>query len=138
MKSIFTDKTKTPTITDLKVALGNTFYLWKTLSEYAYKAYPKYKDSWVFTNEKYGWSYKISDNKRVLIYFLPRDKYFKVAFVFGNKASDEILNSDISEEIKSEIKNAKVYAEGRGIRLEVKNNVQVNDIKKLITIKISN
>ncbi|HET6765762.1 MAG TPA: DUF3788 family protein, partial [Chitinophagaceae bacterium] len=76
--------------------------------------------------------------KRALIYLLPRDGFFKAAFVFGPKATDIILKSTISENIKEEIKAAKVYAEGRGIRIEVRNKKILNDLKKLIMIKIGN
>lgn len=138
MKSIFTQKAKKPNDADLKKALGDTFELWQILASYAKKAYPDAVEEWKFSSEKYGWSFRISDKKRVIIYLLPRDQYFKVAFVFGQKASDTIFESNISAAIQKELKLAKVYAEGRGIRFEVKDKSIVNDIKKLITIKIAN
>jgi len=58
--------------------------------------------------------------------------------VFGQKATDQILTSDISEFIKTEITNSKVYAEGRVIRLDITDPTFVNDIKKLVEIKIAN
>jgi len=48
------------------------------------------------------------------------------------------LNSTISEEIKSIIKNAKVYGEGRGFRIDVTNKDILEDIKKLSIIKLNN
>ena len=56
--------------------------------------------------------------------------------MFGQKATDAIFESPISENIKSEIRSAKVYAEGRGIRVDVKNKSVIHDIEKLIEIKI--
>jgi hypothetical protein len=138
MKSVFTDKASKPTKDDLKKALGGTFEFWKKLEEYTKKCNPDFYEEWKYSSEKYGWSFRISDKKRVLIYLLPRDGFFKVAFVFGQKATNEIIKSDISEKIISEIKSAKVYAEGRGIRIEVKDKSSVDDIKKLITIKTAN
>ena len=69
---------------------------------------------------------------------LPRDKYFKVAFVFGQKATDLILNSDITESIKTDLAQATKYAEGRGIRIEVNDDSKIKDIKKLVDIKLAN
>lgn len=138
MKSIFTDKAIEPTKKDLKQALGATFVIWESLAEFTKESYPNYIESWHFSGDKYGWSFRISDKKRVLIYLLPRDGYFKAAFNFGQKATDEILKSEIDENIKSELKAAKVYAEGRGIRIDVKDNTDYDDLKKLIAIKISN
>lgn len=137
MKSIFTDKEITPTTNDLKKALGDTYEIWQSLAKYVKKAYPKASEEWKYSGEKYGWSFRVSDKKRVLIYLLPRDQFFKAAFVFGKKASDEIFESDISQHIIKELKAAIVYAEGRGIRIDVKDTSGVDDIKKLITIKIA-
>ena len=136
--SIFPDKAEKPTITDLKNALGKTFDLWVNLRDFVFKKYPDAFEEWHCAGAKYGWSFRIKDKKRAIIYLLPRDKYFKVAFVFGEKATQQILSCKISDEIKSELKNAKVYAEGRGIRLDIKDRSNLSDIKELIEIKLAN
>lgn len=138
MKSVFTEKEIQPTNETLSKALGDLYPLWKTISDYCIGMYPDAIVHWHFSGEKYGWAYRISDKKRVLIYLLPRDGFFKVAFVFGQRAMNEIEKSSIAESIKQELKEAKVYAEGRGIRIEVKNNYILNDIQELIAIKIQN
>jgi hypothetical protein len=79
----------------------------------------------------------MKDKKRAIIYFLPRDKYFKLAFVFGQKATDAIMHSKIANSLKVELDSAKVYAEGRGIRIDIKNEKIINDIKILIDIKLT-
>ena len=137
MQSIFTDKKSEPAHADLKKALGSTFRYWEQLSAYTNQLFPAGKSGWHFSGEKYGWSFRISDKKRVLVYLLPRDGFFKVALVFGQKATDEILKSNVADSIKTELKAAKVYAEGRGIRIDVKDNIPVGDIQKLIAVKIS-
>jgi hypothetical protein len=48
------------------------------------------------------------------------------------------MDSKIAESIKTELRNAKPYAEGRGIRVEVKDSSLIQDIEALISIKISN
>ncbi len=138
MISIIINKEVTPTQNDLKKALGNTFTTWQELSAFAKKAHPKAIAAWNFSGAKYGWSFRIKDNKRVILYLLPRDNYFKVAFVFGQTATDEIYKSNISESIKNAVQKAKVYAEGRGIRIDVTDKILTNDIKTLIMIKVSN
>jgi hypothetical protein len=137
MKSVFTDKKHKPGIQDLKKALGSTYNAWQNLASFTHSSYQPAKGEWKFSGEKYGWSFQIRDAKRVLIYLLPRDGFFKVGFVFGQKATDEILKSKIAESLKSEIKNAKVYAEGRGIRISVNNDSLLTDLQMLISSKIS-
>jgi len=138
MKSIFTDKKITPTEAQLKTALGETYDHWQTLANQTTDLYPEAVNQWHYSGEKFGWSFRISDTKRVIVYLLPRDLFFKVAFVFGQKATDAVLKSDIADSIKNELIAAKPYAEGRGIRIAITNESQLNDIKQLIAIKISN
>lgn len=136
--SVFQDKTKVPTDKELIKKLDPTYKLWVEIKDFVMDKYPNGSAEWNYPGKKFGWSYRIKDKKRVIIYFLPREHYFKVAFVFGQKATDEILESNISDTIKNELKSAKVYAEGRGIRIEVKSKTILNDIKKLVTIKLAN
>jgi len=135
--SIFTDKNRVPDNNDLSDSLGNTYGLWHQIRDYAHLKYPDATDVWNYPGEKYGWSLRIKDKKRAIIYLLPRDKYFKVALVFGQKATDSIMKSTISDAIKKELEAAKVYAEGRGIRIEIKDEMLIRDIKKLIDIKLA-
>ena len=82
--SIFQDKTITPTDNDLIEELGSTYDLWVLLNNFVLSKYPDGLSEWNYPGKKYGWSFRIKDKKRAIIYFLPRDKYFKVAFVFMN------------------------------------------------------
>ncbi len=136
MISIFPTQEPKPTSALLKKALGKTYKLWEELEEFTLSISPKAESGWNFSGIKFGWSYRIKDKKRVLIYLLPRDNYFKVAMVFGEKATQEILKSNLHETIKTELRLAKVYAEGRGIRIEVRNDEFIQDLKELIKIKI--
>lgn len=137
MKSCFTEKEITPSQKDLKKALGSTFSSWLEIQEYAKKSYPCAVEEWNFSSPKYGWSFRVKDKKRVIIYLLPREQFFKVAMVFGQKATNEILKSSISDIIKQDIQNARVYAEGRGIRIDITDKALTADIKTLISIKLS-
>jgi hypothetical protein len=136
MESIFTDKNKLPNDNDLKESLGDTCQLWHLIRDYVISKYPKGFDEW--SCSKYGWSLRIKDKKRAIIYLLPRDRFFKVALVFGQKATDTIIKSQIANSIKTELDSAKVYAEGRGIRIDIKDKMIISDIKELIDIKLAN
>lgn len=136
MKSVFTDPTHSPTIPQLKEALGSTYPLWEGISDYTLNQTKGLVEEWKYSGQKFGWSFRISDTRRVIIYLLPRDHYFKVAFVFGQKATERILEGKFDTEIKAELQAAKVYAEGRGIRIDVRDNVKISDIHGLINVKI--
>lgn len=136
--SVFTDKSVIPSEGDLKESISDTFELWNLIKDYVHFKYPNSIDEWNFPGAKYGWSYRMKDKKRAIIYFLPRENYFKVAFVYGHKAFEMVMNSNVNNKIKEELNAAKQYAEGRGIRIDVVNSNIVNDIKTLIDIKLLN
>jgi hypothetical protein len=99
--------------------------------------YPEAVEEWSYTKSG-GWNFRMKDKKRAIIYLIPKDRYFSAALVFGRKAADEVMASPVTAEIKTELESAKVYAEGRGIRIEVKDEKMTGDIKILIDIKLRN
>ena len=135
-QSIFMNKARIPSEADLISSLGKSAGFWNEISEFVLLNYPKAIREWSYPGKNYGWSFRLKDSKRVIIYLLPRDKYFKVAFVFGQKATEQVLLSDVANEIKDALSSARVYAEGRGIRLDIKEQADLNDIKKLVEIKL--
>lgn len=136
--SIFSEKTMIPTDRDLVNKLDINYKLWNQIHELVLSKYPEGLSEWKYPGKKYGWSFRIKDKKRVIIYMLPRDQYFKVAFVFGDKAVTKIMESNISNTIKTEISQAKKYVEGRGIKIDVKDDSIISDIGLLIDIKLNN
>ena len=135
--SIFMDKSQIPTDDDLRGALGDKYELWMAIRDRVFEKYPEGCEEWNFPGKKYGWSFRIKDKKRAIIYLLPRDQAFQAAFVFGGRAFDVIKESDVSAQIKSDLENAKVYAEGRGVRIPVPDRSTLEDIYRLIDIKLA-
>jgi tRNA U38,U39,U40 pseudouridine synthase TruA len=136
--SVFTEKACVPSDADLRSALGATYSAWQHIRDEVVKKYPDAESVWAFSGAKYGWSFRMKDKKRAILYLLPRQSYFKVAFVFGQKAFKSIVdNAAISRDIKRELEAAKVYAEGRGIRIDVKGKAVLKDVGRLIDIKLA-
>lgn len=135
--SIFMQKEIKPDELSLKQTLGLNFPFWEAIQNAVQDLGKVEKEAWHYSGEKHGWSYRISDKKRVLVYSLPRSGYFKVAFVFGDKALEEIQHSAIDPAIVKELLAAKKYAEGRGIRIDVKNEDVLEDILKLLNLKVN-
>jgi hypothetical protein len=136
--SIFRDKTQKPDDAQLQKALGIKYYLWMDLRDYVFEKYPKAIEEWNYPGAKYGWSFRIKDKKRAIVYLLPREQSFKIALVYGERAAQQALTSTISDHIKKEINEAHVYAEGRGFRIDITDEKFLPDIKILIDIKIAN
>ncbi len=134
----FNDKSEKPTEKMLKESLGNSYKHWNSIKGFLVDQFETINEEWKYYNPKSGWVLKVLLKKRNLFFFFAYDKYFRVAFVFGEKAYKIILKSDLPKKIIDEIKGAIKYAEGRGIRIEVKSQKDVDIIKQLIKIKVEN
>jgi hypothetical protein len=136
--SVFDNKSFVPDDTLLQEALGKTNETWEDIKKYIIAKYPDIRYEWKYYSQKSGWILKVLSKKRNLFFVVPQQNYFRISFVFGDKAVDVIDKSDLPNEIKTTLRNAQKYAEGRGLRLEVKDKEHVKNIKKLIEIKIKN
>lgn len=135
--SIFTDLNLRPCTEDLKTPLGTNFQHWMETRDYVFSQYPQAMEEWHVSVKKYGWSFRIKDKKRAIVYLSPRQGYFKLVMVFGQKATDKILADQINPSVKEELMASKVYMEGRVLLLDIHDGSLINDIKKLIDIKLA-
>lgn len=120
----------------LQAVLGNSYQLWLELKDEVKARMPAVVEEWNYGGDKYGWSFRLKDKKRAIIYLLPRAGFFKVAMVFGQKAYEQILASNVPHTIKDELAEARVYAEGRGIRITAGEGT-MDAIKTFIEIKMA-
>jgi hypothetical protein len=114
--NVFIDKLAKPDDQALVRALGKTYPLWAEIEEHVATAYGASTEEWKYYGPNYGWTLKTLRKKRNLFFFTPYQGYFLIAFVFGDRAVEEILKSDLPKAAIDEITNAKKYAEGRGLR----------------------
>ncbi len=136
--NVFIDKLAKPDDQALVRALGKTYPLWAEIEKHVATAHGESTEEWKYYGPKSGWTLKTLHKKRNLFFFTPCQGYFRIAFVFGDRAVAEILTSDLPKAMIEEVKNAKKYAEGRGLRVEVKTHRDVESVKKLIAIKVMN
>ncbi|MBI9068622.1 MAG: DUF3788 family protein [Salinivirgaceae bacterium] len=61
------------------------------MKEYTLLKYPEAVEHWNYSGKKYGWGFRLKDKKRAIIYLIPQDSYFLVAFVFGKIATEQAL-----------------------------------------------
>ena len=133
---VFQDKNTQPDDTLLAEKIGPCFQYLEVLRNHIIERYGNTTEEWKFYGQKYGWQLKTFLKKRNLFFFIPYDSFFRIVFVFGDRAVAEIEKSDISSPLKSAVANAKKYMEGRGLSIDVKDETHITDIKKLLAIKI--
>lgn len=136
--SVFLDKSKPPTETDLAEALGEAKPLWDELKAHVKEVCPDIIEDWKHYGKNYGWTMKLLKKKRNLFFSAPGNGQFAVAFTFGDKAVEAVEKSSLPRDIIDTLKAARKYAEGRGLQIIVNNREDLAIIKKLIPIKLEN
>ena len=136
--SVFDDKEKKPTAQRLARVLGKSNSLWKEIKKHLKAQFGELTEDWKFYGQKSGWILKTLLKKRNLFFFIPSEGSFRVSFVFGDKAVAAAEKSDLPKELIKTLNNARKYAEGRGLQIEVKSIADVENIKKLVEIKVNN
>ena len=138
MASIFLDKSLKPTNEMLSGALGQSYKYWEEIRNTLENQYGPLIEEWKYYSATSGWTLKLLLKKRNLFFFAPCEKYFRLAFIFGDKAVSAVEKSDLPLKMVQELKSAKRYIEGRGLRLEVKKKTDIKNIITLVAIKINN
>ena len=136
--SIYTEKLIEPDDKMLTYDLAKTKKYLDRIAEFIESEYGDFKPEWNFYNKKSGWILKMFTKKRNVVFIVPCEKYFRTAFTFGDKASDLIFKSELPDSIKKILFEAKKYAEGRTIQIEVKTEKDLENILKMIKIKLMN
>lgn len=134
--SAFRDKGRQPEDADLARVLKRSFGSWKELSNVIASKFTQLSAEWGFTSTS-GWWMRLKHKKRTVLYMTPCEGYFLASFALGEKAVKLAHESNLPSSVLKVIDGAKKYAEGRGVRLEVRNSNAVRQVEKLAVIKMS-
>ena len=118
--------------------LENTKPLWDDLISHIETEFEPVTRRWGFSRPTARWFLRLIRKKRTILYLIPQDRHFLTAFVFGEKATAAIRAGDLPKAVVAAINEARVYAEGRGVRLETRTRKDVATMKKLAAIKMAN
>lgn len=132
--SIFAEKDSPPAAADLRKALGAAIDLWTSLIASVRKRIAPLREEWGYSGKSTGWGLRLRHHDRILVYMTPRDGHFLASFVLGDKAVKAIEAAGVPETVLSAIRNARRYAEGRGVRFEIRERT---DLAGLVTIAIA-
>ena len=136
--SIFDDKLKQPTISELKAALGEATALLEDIEQHLTAQFGEVTREFKFYSKKAGWTMALKRGDRRVFHLIPQSGLFTVVFTLGKRAVSAAQESGLPEEIKAAIEDAREYAEGRSIRFDVRTGEDVAIVKQIIGIKMAN
>jgi hypothetical protein len=136
--SAFDDKSTQPPGEDLKRTLGTASGHWDSLIAHVSEEYAPLKVTWGFAGAKWGWSLRLKQRKRTVLYMTPCRGFFLVGFALGEKAVKAAHDNSLPDSVLAFIDDAKKYAEGRAVRIEIKNEKDLDVAKRIAAIKMAN
>jgi len=136
--SAFDDKLRKPGASDLEKVLGRTSAHWDSLTTHIAAEYAPLDETWNFAGAKWGWSLRLKQKKRTVLYMTPCKGHFLVGLVLGEKAAKAAHDGNLPDSALTIIDEAKKYAEGRAVRIEIKNKKDLEIAKKIAAIKMAN
>lgn len=137
-EKVFNKKDAMPDEEMVRKALGSSYAYLENIRQFVKEEIGETVEEWKFYGQKLGWTLKKYLKKRNLFFIGMYPGYFRIAFVFGERAANNVFDSDIAEVLKKELSEARKYAEGRGINIKVDDDTYLDDIKELIRIKVQN
>jgi hypothetical protein len=138
LPNAFIGKLEKPTDADLTEALGPARALWDGLLAALANECKINVQEWNSYSRKAGWSLRLIREKRAILYLSPCQGYFFASFALGDKAMQAARRSKLPPHVIKIINEAKRYAEGTAVRIEMKKPEDIDIVKKLASIKMDN
>jgi len=133
----FIGKPKPPTTAEVATALGDTKALWDRLLAGLADEHNLTVQEWNSYSPKAGWALRLKLKDRNILYLTPCQKCFFVSFALGDKAVAAARQSNLPPGVIKTINEAKRYAEGTGVRLEIGKPNDIEIVKQLAAIKLA-
>ena len=92
---------------------------------------------WKFYSKAAGWTFAVKKGKRTLFYMMPKDAWFQLTFVFGERAVEAAKSANLPEQVLNDLLNAKAYVEGRSVAISIVTEADIDTAQKLLTLKLN-
>jgi hypothetical protein len=135
--SAFLDRGSPPGEPALEAVLGERAGLWASLRAHLSSEFAPLTEKWSFSGKSHGWILQLRQRQRTILYLVPCSGYFVASFALDEKAYQAAQRSGLPARVLAIVRTATTYAEGRGVRLEVRNRRDLASVERLASIKMA-
>ncbi len=128
-------RTKAPPQAELSKALGKAAAHWQAIVAALEKDFSPLDQEWRPSKLEFGRMCLLRYKDRTLLYLIPMAGQLLVGVVLGQRAFDLAMESALPDAIKKMLRDARPYAEGRGIRFTAKSAKDVASVALLVKLK---
>ena len=129
--SAFADENQPPTDATLAATLGSALPAWQAL-----QARLSLTPAWSCTAKSVGWGLRLNEGERMVVALIPQRGVFLASLALGEKAVAAAQAAGLPTAVLDVIEAAPRYAEGRGVRIPVRDVLEVTAIERLVAIKL--
>ena len=133
--SVFHDKDRVPTDDAVRRVLGDAHATWVQLLDLVAERIGPVSEVWKCGNARTGWGLRVSQDDRVILYMTPQPRQFIVSFALGERAVEAARLTRLSASVLQAIDAAPRFAEGRGVRVTVRDGRDIPTLTQLAQIK---
>ena len=135
LPNAFAGQADPPADAQLTAELGSTRRLWDELLA----AVPECDSrEWNSYSRKVGWSLRLKRRERNIVYLSPGHGGFTASFALGDRAMAAARAARLPAAVQRILNDAKKYAEGTAVRIDVKTAKDVAVVRKLAAVKLAN
>jgi hypothetical protein len=139
MEALLNDKSVKPTDDIIFSVIGDTDLLWKQTFSYLFDYSKDISVNWEYSDCGKYWVCIVQKKKNTIFRLrIFKMNSFSLAFPFGDKLEPIILQSKLPDTIKNDFIISKRYNSTRYLSIEVEDSKDLENVKKLIDIKIKN
>ncbi|MFL7870297.1 MAG: DUF3788 family protein [Anaerolineales bacterium] len=132
----FTDKKQQPTESEIQRVMGAGLSYWEELVQYVHQQYAPDEEFHFMYGKKYGWALRFQMRGKLLTSFYPTNGGLTVQINLGPAAIEQALEMRLGEHVVGVINRATAYSEGRWLFIPVKSPRDIQDIQRLIALRV--
>lgn len=136
LTNAFIGKPEQPTDRELAAELGPSKAVWDQLVTRLATECDIRDHEWHSYSRKAGWALKVKRGQRTILYLSPSRGSFMASFALGDKAILAARETKLPKRVLKIIEEAKRYAEGTAVRIDVTRAEDIEVIKKLAKAKL--
>jgi hypothetical protein len=126
-----------PSHEELASALGASLALWTQLTADLVSEFALAVDDWHSYSREAGWSLRVKQRDRNIVYLSPGEGAFMASFALGERAMAAARAGKLPKSALAVLDAARRYAEGTAVRIDVKKAAGLAVVKRLVAAKMA-
>ena len=131
----FTDKNKAPTEEAVVEAIGRAAPAWRALFDQIRAEHPELNEAWNYYADGGCWLHKVSRGSKTVFWVSVVKNAFRVGFYFPERNTAALLESELSQTLKRELRQGKPSGQLRRVSMKFGSSRAIRDVMALIALK---